>query len=134
MGRPFRKEFQVELDKPRTFRLTWKEIGEFEVELAKLRGEPHTSFMKFLLRADAWEVRELLTLLRVGLKHEDASLTEDQLAEMCDLSLVYDFQAKLLELIVDVMPQDVKKNVADMLEKLGNPLGTTSSPSPPGSV
>lgn len=126
---PFHGEIVINLDKPRTFRLTWNEMAAFEALRQSRTGE-RTSFVKFLANAENWTLEDMRLLLWVGICHEDKSLTEDALGQLLGLRELNEFQLQFAILCRSALPEDLAKKKEELLAALKpNPEsspGTTS--------
>jgi hypothetical protein len=130
-----------ELDRPRHFRLSWREIKTFERLYQQRTGEKLT-FMKFVARQADWTVEDMQLLVYVGFAWEDYELTEDMVLDIFGLEQQMRLNQLIGEIIRDSLPEEGKKKLKEMLEKqqvegfataatpITSPPGTTSSSSP----
>lgn len=115
MANRARGEIALDLDKPRTWFLTWKQIGEIENALLQLRGK-RVTWREFCQDFGNWGITEYALVLWGGLHNEDRDLTLDQVLEMADSSTFQQFVCQYGELINESIPDRFRKKYME-----GNP-------------
>lgn len=86
---------QIELDKPRTLKLTLNAMIRFEKDTGK----------SFFQANKDMSIEELRKVFWLCLLHEDPDLTEDQVGEMIHLGNLQYVSEKLFSLVGESMPE-----------------------------
>lgn len=115
MANRARGEIVLDLDKTRTWNLTWKQIGEIENALAQLRKKKVT-WREFCQDFQNWGIEDYALVLWGGLHHEDRKLTLDAVLEMANSGTFQQFVFEFGELLQDSIPERLKKKYME-----GNP-------------
>lgn len=115
MANRARGEIALDLDKPRTWCLTWKQIGEIENALSQLRGK-RVTWREFCQDFQNWGIADYAMVLWGGLHNEDRNLTLDQVLEMATSSTFQQFVFEFGELLQESIPERLKKKYME-----GNP-------------
>lgn len=108
MANNARGEIKLELDRPRTWVLRWKDIAEIENALTQLNGTK-VNWMAFRSKIQEWSAHDYAVVLWAGLRHEDPSITPEAVMEMADFTVQDEFMIKLSECIAEAIPDSIKK-------------------------
>jgi hypothetical protein len=128
----------IDLDKPRTIRLTLWAMREAEQALSKEYGRK-VSILALFTRGEL-SYTDVLALLWAGLKHEDKKLTMEQVGELIDMRQFRMAEKKLVEAWTDAMGPQEEDHAPEPgaedppLASTGEPSGASDAPPSPSAM
>jgi hypothetical protein len=108
-----RGEFTIQLDKPRTWRLRWKDAKAIEDALSQTNGDKQANWMAFRAKMQDWSVDDYAIVIWAGVRHEMPSIEPSDILEIADWTVQDEFAHKFAESLKSALPDDVKKKVED---------------------
>ena len=107
-----RGEFTLQLDKPRTWRLRWKDAKAIEDALSQTNGKAPVNWMAFRSKMSDWTLDDYAIVIWAGVRHDWPGVTVEQVMEEADWTVTDEFAVSFAKSLEDTMPDDVKKKVA----------------------
>ncbi len=96
----------------RIWRLNANDMAGIESVL-QVRRDKKVSFMQFFGEVGSWGSDDFRLVLWAGLRHGDASLTEDRVGELFGLDVMFIFQRQFLEWAESMIPDSLKKKAVE---------------------
>jgi len=127
---PWKLSVPLELDKPRTLRLTLGAMKLAEDELKRVYGVPKLNLLALFQRGEV-SFTDLLVVMWAGLRHEDPSLTLEQAGELLELEHIGLVSQKITEAFTAALSNGRASESAPTADG-ADPLTTSSTGSSSG--
>lgn len=120
MASRFRGEIEIELDKPRIWRINLLAMERIEQQLKQARPDINYDLWTSTMRE--WSVRDYALLIWAGLARGEPQLSQDDIMELMDGTDLARFKVELMRLQVAALPDEAKKNLIDQLDDVQRSL------------
>ena len=116
-------EVIIQLDKTRTWKLSFNELATLEATVATRTGEKK-SWVRFLADAANWTSEDYRLFYWVGLRRYDKELTEEQVGEWLDADTIEKTLGAMMESLV---PESRRQKKVPEEATVSTLIGTASS-------